>query len=111
MSPANSDFRYPVAMAEKRAVDRAVLKAVGIHGEVYSDVELPAKKTNINENTGIDFNQASIIMERLKNIRHLANLKELQSDNKEYLLELRKKDSKLCAEVVQAIQNKQQQLS
>ena len=111
VSPANSDFPYPVAMAEKRAVDRAVLKAVGIHGEVYSDVELPAKKTNVNENTGIDFNQASIIMERLKNIRHLANLKELQSDNKEYLLELRKKDSKLCAEVVQAIQNKQQQLS
>ena len=49
VGPKHNKNAYPFAMAEKRAVDRAVLKAVGIHGEVYSDVELPAKKTNVNE--------------------------------------------------------------
>ena len=110
VSPNNNIFNYPVAMAEKRAVDRAVLKALGIHGEVYSDVELSNTKTNYNANTGIDLNQASIILERLKNIRHKANLDELLSDNKEYLAQLQKQDSKLCQKVVDAIKNKQQTL-
>ncbi len=38
-SPANCKNAYPVAMAEKRAVDRAVLKAVLIHGTIYSENE------------------------------------------------------------------------
>ena len=112
VSPINNTFNYPVDMAEKRAVDRADLKALGIHGEVYSDVELPTTKSNYNANanTGIDLNQASIILERLKNIRHKANLDELLSDNKEYLAQLQKQDSKLCQKVVDAIKNKQQTL-
>lgn len=39
-SPKNSKNAYPWAMAEKRAVDRVVLKLVGIHGLVYSDAEM-----------------------------------------------------------------------
>ena len=52
-SPKNNQFEYPVAIAEKRAVDRAILKALGIHGNVYSDQEMPNEKQNNNENSGI----------------------------------------------------------
>lgn len=38
-APGNNKNAYPVAMAEKRAVDRAVLKAVLIHGTFYSSVD------------------------------------------------------------------------
>jgi hypothetical protein len=38
-SPRNCKNAYPWAMAEKRAIDRVVLKLVGIHGLVYSEEE------------------------------------------------------------------------
>jgi len=44
-SPENSKSPYPFAVAEKRAVDRAILKLLGVHGEVFSDEEMePATK-------------------------------------------------------------------
>ena len=39
-SPKNCKVAYPYAMAEKRAVDRAILKLVGLHGFVYSEDEI-----------------------------------------------------------------------
>lgn len=39
-SPKNSRNAYPWAMAEKRAIDRVVLKLIGIHGLVYSEDEM-----------------------------------------------------------------------
>ncbi len=39
-SPKNNKNAYPYAMAEKRAIDRAILKLIGIHGFVYSDDEV-----------------------------------------------------------------------
>lgn len=39
-SPKNSKNAYPWAMAEKRAIDRVILKLVGIHGLVYSEDEM-----------------------------------------------------------------------
>lgn len=38
-SPNNSKNAYPYAMAEKRAVDRVVLKLIGLHGLTYSEDE------------------------------------------------------------------------
>jgi len=38
-SPKNSKNAYPWAMSEKRALDRVILKLVGIHGLVYSEDE------------------------------------------------------------------------
>lgn len=38
-SPANNKNAYPFAMAEKRAVDRVILKLIGLHGLVYSEDE------------------------------------------------------------------------
>ena len=39
-SPKNNRNSYPVAMAEKRAIDRAVLKLAGLHGHFYSQDEV-----------------------------------------------------------------------
>lgn len=41
-SPKNCKNAYPWAMAEKRGIDRVVLKLVGIHGLVYSEDEMPS---------------------------------------------------------------------
>ena len=41
-SPANNKTSCPVAMAEKRASDRGVLKAVNLHAFFYSDAEMAA---------------------------------------------------------------------
>ena len=37
---------YPYAMAEKRAVDRVILKLLGVHGDMYSEEEAEDFKTN-----------------------------------------------------------------
>tara|TARA_R110001632_G_scaffold111603_2_gene222442 strand:- start:2322 stop:2969 length:648 start_codon:yes stop_codon:yes gene_type:complete len=39
-SPKNNKNAYPYAMAEKRAVDRCVLKLANLHGFVYSENEI-----------------------------------------------------------------------
>ena len=41
-------------MAEKRAIDRAVLKLTGMHGDFYSEDEMniPQTKTNAKSNYG-----------------------------------------------------------
>jgi len=92
VSPQNNDFDYPVAVAEKRAVDRVILKALGIHGNVYSDQEMPNAKPNNNENIGINLNHDKIILERIKVCTHQANLEQLKSQNKKFLTELKKQD-------------------
>ena len=38
-SANNTRQSYPVAMAEKRAKDRVILKLIGVSGEVYSEEE------------------------------------------------------------------------
>ena len=91
-SPKNNQFDYPIAVAEKRAVDRAILKALGIHGNVYSDQEMPNEKSNNNENTGIKLDHADIIEQRIKTCTHQANLEQLKSQNKKFLTELKLKD-------------------
>ncbi len=45
-SQKNSKNKFPLAMAEKRAKDRVILKLIGLHGYVYSDDEL--EDTNDN---------------------------------------------------------------
>jgi hypothetical protein len=39
-APHNNKNAYPVAMAEKRAKDRAALKLLSLHGDLYSESEL-----------------------------------------------------------------------
>tara|TARA_Y100001970_G_scaffold231839_1_gene288353 strand:+ start:3165 stop:3659 length:495 start_codon:yes stop_codon:yes gene_type:complete len=43
-TPKNSFNSYPVAMAEKRALDRAILKLAGLHGDFHSEDEMDLRK-------------------------------------------------------------------
>lgn len=43
-SNLNSTSPYPVAVAEKRAKDRAILKLLGVHGDLLSDEEMEARQ-------------------------------------------------------------------
>ena len=111
VSPLNNDFIFPVAVAEKRAADRAILKALGIHGNIYSSEELSNIKNNNNENTGIDLNQETIILERIKNASHQANLEMIKSQNKDFLTQLKKQDLKRYEKLKQAFLNRNQQFT
>ena len=110
VSPVNNDWKFPVSIAEKRAVDRAVLKALNIHGTYYSEEELENKKEKRNENSGVKLEHSELILERIKNISHQANLEQLQRENKDYLSELVKQNSVKAEEIMKAFKNKYQQL-
>ena len=107
VSPLNNNFPYPVSIAEKRAVDRAVLKALGIHGKYYSDAEMSPK--NKNENQGIKLDHTDIILERIKNASHQANLDEVLRDNKLFLEQLAKDDKVKCEQIMLSFKNRKQQ--
>ena len=40
VSPQNTSNKYVYAMAEKRAIDRVILKLLGVHGVFYSQAEI-----------------------------------------------------------------------
>jgi hypothetical protein len=111
VSPKNNQFDYPVAIAEKRAVDRAILKALGIHGEVYSDQEMPNEIPNNNENVGIKLDHADIIIERIAKCTHQANLEQLGSQNKKFLTELKLQNLTRYEKIKTAFLDKKQQLT
>lgn len=110
-SPKNNQFEYPVAIAEKRAVDRAILKALGIHGNVYSDQEMPNEKQNNNENTGIKLDHADIIEQRIKTCTHQANLEQLKSQNKDFLIKLSKQNLPRFEQLKKAFVDRNQQFT
>ena len=107
VSPLNNNFPYPVSIAEKRAVDRAVLKALGIHGKYYSDAEMPPKQRN--ENQGVDLDHSKIILERIKNASHQANLMQILKENRSYITDLAKTNSLKANELKKAFENRKQQ--
>ena len=111
VSPKNNQFDYPIAVAEKRAVDRVILKALGIHGNVYSSEEMPNEKSNNNENTGIKLDHVDVILERVKTVTHQANLEQLKSQNKKFFTELKKQNLTRYEEVKNAFLNRKQQLT
>ena len=51
-SDKNCKNKFPLAMAEKRAKDRVILKLVGLHGYVYSDDELEDTADNPMDKSG-----------------------------------------------------------
>ncbi len=108
VSPLNNTFVYPVAVAEKRAVDRAILKALGLHGKYYSDVEMPPEKKT--ENQGIKLDHTDIILDRIKNCSHQANLDQLKRENKDFLEKLFKEDKSKLEKIKLAFDNRKQQL-
>ena len=46
-SPKNNKNSYPYAMAEKRAIDRAILKLIGVHGFIYSEDEVDSSMDSL----------------------------------------------------------------
>ena len=109
VSPQNNDFPFPVSVAEKRAADRAILKALGIHGNVYSSEELSNISNNNNGNTGIKLDHADIIEQRIKTCTQQANLEQLKSQNKKFLTELKKQDLPRFEKLKKAFVDRNQQ--
>ena len=107
VSPLNNTFAYPISVAEKRAVDRAILKVLGLHGKYYSDVEMPPEKKT--ENQGIKLDHADRILEKIDNSSHQANLDELIKDNKDFLVKLSKDNKSKAEEIMLAFKNRKQQ--
>ena len=111
VSPQNNDFPFPVSVAEKRAADRAILKALGIHGNVYRSEELSNISNNNNENTGVKLDQTDLILDKIKTITHQANLEQLKSKNKNFLIELKKQDLPRFQNLKKAFVDREQQLT
>jgi hypothetical protein len=87
----NNKNSYPYAMAEKRAVDRAILKLIGIHGFVYSDDEVnepmlietthPVPKLHIaTNNQKIDDIYIATALDVIEKNPHKKNSTALRSD-------------------------------
>lgn len=51
-SDNNCQNKYPLAMAEKRAKDRVILKLVGLHGYIYSEDEMEDSEQNPLDRSG-----------------------------------------------------------
>jgi hypothetical protein len=88
-TPKNNKNGYPYAMAEKRAIDRAILKLIGIHGFVYSDDEVDdkfenveVKKTEIKEQpkNKIDNLYITTALDKIKNNKDKKNSTVLRSE-------------------------------
>ncbi len=90
-TPKNNKNGYPYAMAEKRAIDRAILKLIGIHGFVYSDDEVnepmlietthPVPKLHIaTNNQKIDDVYITTALEVIEKNPHKKNSTALRSD-------------------------------
>ncbi len=109
VSPKNNDFPYVISIAEKRAVDRVILKALGIHGTVYSSEEMPNEKKTNNASTGIKLDHADIIEQRIKTCTHQANLEQLKSQNKDFLIKLSKQNLPRFNKLKQAFVDRNQQ--
>ena len=93
-TPKNNTNAYPYAMAEKRAIDRAVLKLIGIHGFVYSEDEIdeadksfenlpinkPIAKPITNTNEKIDKVFIVTALDKIKNNKDKKNSSGLRKD-------------------------------
>ena len=90
-SPKNNKNAYPYAMAEKRAVDRAVLKLLGLHGFIYSEDEIEHTKPEPKPKTKYDEKSLYFIIEKLKTLDEKSKKEEwmrLKPDAREQIREM-----------------------
>lgn len=119
--PDNNGFEYFVAVAEKRAVDRAILKALQLHGDVLSFEELDlrnkSKKQTIKKTTEQPKNEKP----KVKTITEEIEQKILSSKDKlsfsknlgkyaNFLEQLLKENPGCANELLEKIQVKQQEM-
>ncbi len=69
-APGNNKNAYPVAMCEKRALGRAILKAVNLHGFFYSDAEIPPDDALSPGSAPTKKEQASAIADAIGSVAH-----------------------------------------
>jgi len=106
--PVNNDFPFFVAVAEKRAVDRAVLKILNLHGDYFSQEEMHEQQTF--SNSGVSLDEVEVLKQKLNSASHIGNFNNVLSEYKDYLEGLAKQDKKTAQEIATVIQNKQRQL-
>ena len=119
--PDNNGFEYFVAVAEKRAVDRAILKALQLHGDVLSFEELDlrnkSKKQTIKKTTEQPKNEKP----KVKTITEEIEQKILSSKDKlsfsknlgkyaNFLEQLLKENPGYANKLLEKIQVKQQEM-
>jgi hypothetical protein len=85
-SPKNNKNAYPYAMAEKRAVDRCILKLANLHGFVYSENEIddkaPSSKPKTAEKKIID--EEPTVKDFINRMHNGLSYEEFNSLAKEY---------------------------
>ena len=115
--PDNNGFEYFVSVAEKRAADRAILKALHLHGDVYSEAEIDKRK----QSTKVKPKTNGAAKPKVKTLTEEIEDKILSAKDKEsfvkylgkyqnYLDELTKENPGYAEKLLEKIQVKQQRL-
>jgi len=89
-SPKNTKNAYPYAMAEKRAIDRAILKLIGLHGFIYSEDELDVKNVKQTSNTQVRPTDERTLEKFQKEIKDSKTLKGLKGYGQMYKIHMTK---------------------
>lgn len=116
--PSNNSFPFFIAVAEKRAIDRAVLKALGLHGYYYSESEKDDRAASFNMSatpvnpTSMSPEQstASLILDKIKLVSHIGNFRALITEHKEFFNKLGTTNPELFKQMSQIILDKKNQL-
>jgi hypothetical protein len=114
--PDTNGFEYFVAVAEKRAVDRAILKALHLHGDVLSFEELDLRNKPKKQSV-----QKTTEQPKVKTLTEEVEQKILKSKDKEsftknlgkyanFLEQLLKENPGYANKLLEKIQVKQQQM-
>jgi len=113
--PDTNGFAYFVAVAEKRAVDRAILKALHLHGDVLSYEELdlrkkqPVKKTTEEPKTKVK-SLTEEIEHKILSAKDKVSFVKLLGKYENYLSQLTKENPGYANKLLEKIQVKQQEM-
>ena len=86
VSPKNNTNKYPYAIAEKRAIDRVILKLLGVHGDMYSEEEAEDFKTNNAKVVSVEKLDASALEFVTEAIKVFLELKKTKEDVKKFYI-------------------------
>ena len=113
--PDNNGFEYFVSVAEKRAADRAILKALHLHGDVYSEVEIDKRKqpTKVKPKTNgaaKPINLTEEIEKKILSAKDKDSFVKYLGKYQNYLEQLTKENPGYAKKLLEKIQVKQQRL-
>jgi hypothetical protein len=113
--PDNNGFEYFVSVAEKRAADRAILKALHLHGDVYSEAEIdkrkqPTKVKPKTNGTAKPINLTEEIEKKILSAKDKDSFVKYLGKYQNYLEQLTKENPGYAKKLLEKIQVKQQRL-